>query len=56
MKYIKPVFFIYDETAIEKIKVSANSCTTNCTNNGCGGGANINCGSTTYCSSVQGSR
>mgnify|MGYP007049771452 CR=1 FL=1 len=56
MKYTKPTLVVYDEEAISKIKANANSCTTNCTNNGCGGGSNINCGSTTYCSSAQSSR
>ena len=53
MTYIKPAIVVYDEDAIREIKANANSCLTNCTNNGCGGGSNINCGSTTFCSSAQ---
>lgn len=56
MKYSKPSMVVYDERAIMKIRATANSCVTNCTNNGCGGGSNINCGSTSFCSSVQKNR
>lgn len=38
MTYIKPAIVVYDEDAIREIKANANSCLTNCTNNGCGGG------------------
>ena len=53
MKYVKPEMIVYDEEAIKKIQVSANSCATGCTNAGCGGGSNINCGTTTRCAGQQ---
>lgn len=57
MKYCKPAIVVYDEAAINKIKVGANSCATNCTNQGCGGSSNVSCGPTTnYCANVSTNR
>lgn len=50
MQYVKPNITIYDAAAIERIRALANSCATNCTNYGCGGSSNTQCGpTTTYC-------
>lgn len=57
MEYIKPSITVYDSVAIEKIRALANSCATNCTNYGCGGSSNTQCGpTTTYCANKSSTR
>lgn len=48
MNYMKPEIMVYDDQALNEIKAYGASCTA-----GCGGGTNMNCGTTSYCSSVQ---
>ena len=57
MAYQKPHVTIYDSVALAKIRALANSCATNCTNYGCGGSSNTQCGpTTTFCANKSNTR